>query len=133
MHFLLWLKSLVSSFKEQEDYEGFKLACIVNFGIDTSITEEEFKKEMQQYIDRSVVYMKPLKITSAIKKNVSKQAVPVFKNIRQTQGQHIENVVVPFTDGRKGINVLTNLDKTLATEGEELSNALERNITLGYY
>jgi preprotein translocase subunit SecA len=43
---------------------------------------------------------------------------------------HIENVVVPFSDGRKGINVLANLDKTLETDGEELSNALERNITL---
>jgi preprotein translocase subunit SecA len=37
---------------------------------------------------------------------------------------------VPFTDGRKGINVLTNLDKTIETEGEELVNALERTITL---
>ena len=64
------------------------------------------------------------------KEEVKRQAVPVFKNIRQTQGQHIENVVVPFTDGRKGINVLTNLDKTVSTEGEELCNAMERNITL---
>ncbi|HEY0749852.1 MAG TPA: preprotein translocase subunit SecA, partial [Chitinophagaceae bacterium] len=38
-------EGLISSFKEQEDYEGFKLACIVNFGIDTSIGEEQFKKE----------------------------------------------------------------------------------------
>ena len=42
------------------------------------------------------------------KDELKKQAIPVFKNIRLTQGNHIENVVVPFTDGRKGINVLTN-------------------------
>ena len=35
MHFMLLLKDLVSSFQEQSDYEGFKLAAIVNFGIDT--------------------------------------------------------------------------------------------------
>jgi preprotein translocase subunit SecA len=38
--------------------------------------------------------------------------------------------VVPFTDGRKGINVLTNLDKTVTTDGQELCNAMESNITL---
>ncbi len=59
-----------------------------------------------------------------------KKAVPVFKSIRQSQGHHVENVVVPFTDGRKAINVLTNLDKTLSTQGEELTAALERTITL---
>src|SRR5438128_325238 len=61
---------------------------------------------------------------------VQKDAVPVFKNILQTQGRHIENVVVPFSDGKKVINVLANLQKTLDTEGRELMNAVERQITL---
>jgi len=122
-------ESLVSSFKEQEDYEGFKLACIVNFGIDTSISEEEFKRQPAGTLtDR--LYTEAIEAYNRHKTEVTRQAVPVFQNIRQTQGAHIENVVVPFSDGRKGINVLANLDKTINTNGEELSNALERNITL---
>jgi preprotein translocase subunit SecA len=39
-------------------------------------------------------------------------------------------VIVPFTDGRKGYNVLANLTKTLDTGGVELSQALERSVTL---
>jgi preprotein translocase subunit SecA len=64
------------------------------------------------------------------KENLAKQALPVFKNIRLTQGSHIENVVVPFTDGRKGMQVLANLEKTITSEGRELMSAMERNITL---
>jgi preprotein translocase subunit SecA len=60
-----------------------------------------------------------------------KQALPAFQNIRTTQGNHVENVVVPFTDGKKRINVLAHLQKTLQTEGRELTNAVERQITLG--
>jgi len=122
-------ESLISSFKEQEDFEGFKLACIVNFSLDTKITEEQFKKENagllsdHLYTEASENYLRH-------KEELRKNAVPVFKNIRQSQGSHIENVVVPFTDGRKAINVLTNLDKTLSTHGEELTAALERTITL---
>ena len=61
---------------------------------------------------------------------MEKQSLPVFKNIRATQGAHIENVVVPITDGRKGLNVLTNLDKTISSNGGELGTALEKTITL---
>ena len=64
------------------------------------------------------------------KSDLQRQAVPVFTNIRQQQGSHIENVVVPFTDGKKGLQVLSNLNKTIETNGSELSNALERQITL---
>jgi len=64
------------------------------------------------------------------KDELKKNAVPVFKNIRLHQGNQIENVVVPFSDNRKGINVLTNMQKTIDTNGEEVANALEKTITL---
>ncbi|HNR16325.1 MAG TPA: preprotein translocase subunit SecA [Chitinophagaceae bacterium] len=122
-------EGLVSSFREQEDYEGFKMACIVNFGLDTTISEEEFKKaDLNKLSDH--LYNEATERYNQHKADIQKQAIPVFKNIRLTQGSHIENVVVPFTDGRKGLNVLTNLDKTLSTNGAELANSLEKTITL---
>jgi preprotein translocase subunit SecA len=122
-------ESLVEGFREQEDYEGFKMACIVNFGIDTKIEEEEFKKgDLNGVIDK--LYNEATENYSRHKGDVAKNALPVFKNIRATQGSHIENVVVPFSDGRKALNVLANLDKTIATEGAELAASLEKTITL---
>ncbi len=127
--FSITAEDLVNSNREQDDYEGFKLSCIVNFGIDTRITPEEFKgNDINRLTDH--LYNEAIENYQRHKEEVRRQAVPVFKNIRHSQGQHIENVVVPFTDGKKGINVLTNLDKVLSTDGEELCNAMERNITL---
>ncbi len=122
-------ESLVGGFREQEDYEGFKLGCIVNFGLDTKIDEEEFKRgDLNSVVDK--LYLEATENYTRHKEEVTKQALPVFKNIRLTQGSHIENVIVPFTDGRKGLNVLTNLDKVLSTGPAELGNALEKTITL---
>ena len=122
-------EGLISSFKEQEDYEGFKLACIVNFGIDTSIQEEEFKKDnFNTLADR--LYNESINQYQRHKEDLKKQAVPVFKNIRTTQGAQIENVVVPFTDGRRAVQALANLDNTVKTEGEELVQSLEKTISL---
>ena len=122
-------EGLVSGFREQEDYEGFKLACIVNFGLDTQIDEEEFKRgDLNGLIDK--LYNEATENYSRHKEDLKKQVVPVFKNIRLTQGSHIENVVVPFSDARKGLNVLAPLDKTISSNGEEAVNALEKTITL---
>jgi preprotein translocase subunit SecA len=122
-------ESLVNGFREQEDYEGFKLACIVNFGLDTKIGEDEFKKgEINSVIDK--LYNEATSKYQQHADELKKQSLPVFKNIRATQGAHIENVVVPITDGRKGLNVLTNLDKTISTGGGELGTSLEKTITL---
>lgn len=122
-------EGLVSGFREQEDYEGFKLACIVNFGLDTQVTEEQFKKDnVNDVVD--ILYTEATEKYNRHKNDIKQQSIPVFKNIRQTQGSHIENVVVPFTDGRKGLNVLASLDKTIASEGEELAGSLEKTITL---
>jgi preprotein translocase subunit SecA len=61
---------------------------------------------------------------------MNQQTLPVIKNIRKEQGAHIINVAVPFTDGKKAMQAIANLDKTIETNGAELTNALERNITL---
>ncbi len=122
-------ESLVTSFKEQEDYEGFKLACIVNFGIDTSISSDEFRTtDSGKLTDK--LYAEATQRYNQHTESIAAKAVPVFKDIRTSQGAHIENVVVPFTDGRKGINVLAPLDKTVASSGQSLISNMEKSITL---
>ncbi|MBO9594901.1 MAG: preprotein translocase subunit SecA [Niabella sp.] len=127
--FSIVAESLCTSFKEQEDFEGFKLASIVNFGMDTSINEETFHNtDASKLADQ--LYAEALARYTEHKQLIQKQAVPVFQNIRETQGPHIESVVVPFMDGRKAINVLAPLDKTITTEGRELVSSMEKSITL---
>ena len=128
--FYIVAEGLVNSFRELDDYEGFKLSAIVNFGIDTSISKEEFLKgDIVQITEK--LYSEATQNYEKKMDELRKNAVPVFKNILLTQGRHIENVVVPFSDGKKAINVLANLQKTLDTQGRELMNAVERQITLG--
>lgn len=124
-------ESLVTGFKEQNDFEGFRLEVIVNFGMDTKIPAEEFSKDDEQKLTVRL-YEEAFSNYQNRRQSLMKTSLPVFKNIRQTQGAHIENVVVPFTDGRRGVQALANLDKTVNSNGAELVNALERTITLGF-
>jgi len=127
--FYIVAEGLVNSFREQDDFEGFKLGTIVHFGIDTQITEEEFLKGDVNHLSEKL-YQESTANYERKLDDLRKQAFPVFKNIRLTKGSHIQNVLVPFTDGKKAINVHANLERTLSSEGRELMSAVERQITL---
>ena len=122
-------ENLVSGFTGMNDFEGFRLAAIVNFGIDSTVTADEFSRGDVKKLSEKV-YQEAIAAYQRRKAELSKQALPVFQNVRSTQGSHIENVVVPFTDGRKGLNVLAHLDKTLKSNGQEMISSLEKTITL---
>jgi preprotein translocase subunit SecA len=101
-------EGLIASFKEQNDYEGLKLAAIINFGIDTQITSEELDKGdantlvQELYTEAKTSYLRKCD-------GLRQEAMPVFQNIRSTQGSHIENVFVPFTDSKRGLQVFYKL------------------------
>ncbi len=124
-------EGLVSSFKEQNDHEGFSLAGIVNFGLDTNISAEELSRMSELDLSEKL-YTEAATNYERRKKELMLQSIPVFKNIKLQQGSHIENVIVPFSDGRRSMQALANLNKTLETKGAELVNSLERSITLGF-
>jgi len=61
---------------------------------------------------------------------IADKAAPVVKQLFETQGQTIENIVVPYTDGIKQGQVVVNLKKAHESNGAELMRAFERTITL---
>ncbi len=122
-------EGLVISHKENNDHEGFKLGVIMQFGIETQITETELEKtDVNQLAER--LYLEAIERYTNKKKTIAQQTMEVITNIRKEQGAHIENVAVPFTDGRKAIQAIANLDKYTSSGGMELGSALERSITL---
>ncbi len=122
-------EGIINSFKEINNHAEFKLAVIMNFGMDTTIMPEELENEDLNVLANKLYYEAKDHYNH---KNelMNRQTLPVIKNIRKEQGAHIINVAVPFTDGKKMMQAVANLDKTIQTNGAELSNALERNITL---
>jgi len=57
-------------------------------------------------------------------------AFPVIKQVYEKQGEKFERIAVPFSDGTKTLQVATNLKKAYESEGKELVNDFEKNITL---
>jgi len=61
---------------------------------------------------------------------VAQQAYPVIKDVYETRGQYVENIVVPFSDGIHGIQVAVPLKKAVENHGHEVFKSFEKNVTL---
>ncbi|MFM8587890.1 MAG: preprotein translocase subunit SecA [Bacteroidota bacterium] len=120
---------LINQYAGTADHEGFSLNTIMQLGVNTAINPAELEKGNPQELSEKL-YQEAIQHYQFRKQSIAKQALPIFQNVKLTQGNHITNVFVPFTDGKKTANVLTNLDKTIQTKGLELLSSLEKSITL---
>ena len=123
--------SIISYTQESSDYEGFKFDVITNFGIEPPFSEKEFlEKDISELATK--LYQNAKERYNRKSAYIQERAFPVIKNIYEQQGDKIENIVIPFTDGKRVMKVVAKLSKVYETEGSEALKALERSITLGF-
>jgi len=96
---------------------------------ESPVSEKEFLEQNKEEITEKL-----FKISSKHYKHkselVAESAYPVIKDVYENQSAAYENIVVPFTDGVKTLQVVTNLKKAYETNGRELVKSFEKNITL---
>jgi preprotein translocase subunit SecA len=121
--------SIATEFEEHRDFGEFKLELIRTFQIESPVDEEEFMK-----ISAADLADKIFDHAGNHYRNknnlVAERVFPVISNVHEKQGQTIENIAVPFTDGMRQVQVLVNLKKAFESKGQELIRAFERTITL---
>ena len=119
---------MIEQHKEAGNFNEFKLAVMVQFAVDTAITENDFAKNNSDDLAHQL-YGEVINFYHRKNQAISTEALPVLGNIRRNQ-PNVQDVVIPFTDGRKGFQITCNLNKVLETKGAELITAVEKNISL---
>lgn len=121
--------SIVKQNKVNNDYKNFEFELIRFSSMTSPFSEEEFNKLTEEELTDKLYV-----IVSAHYKNDTERhadsAFPVIKNVFENEGDRYERIVVPFTDGVKTLQVVTNLKEAYESEGKSLVNDFEKNITL---
>jgi preprotein translocase subunit SecA len=123
------IEDVVTEYKEANNYEGFRLEVIRLFSIDTELTAEEFSNtNIPTLVDSTFIEVNNFYKRKA--EAVAQQAYPVLKDVYDTRGQYVENIVVPFSDGIHGLQVSVPLKKAVENKGVEVFKSFEKNVTL---
>ena len=102
------------------------------FSLSSSITEKEFEKESTQKLIAKIYKEAYAHYQDKMSRN-AEEAFPVIKQVHENEGQKFERIAVPFTDGQKTLQVVTNLEKSYETEGKELIKDFEKKYQFSDY
>ena len=121
----------VENAKQNHDFEQFKLDCIKFFGIESVITAEDLKTRKIPEL-ASKLYFEVQRAYDEKSKTVMENTYPIIKQVYTNRGNEFKNIVIPFSDGQKSINIITSLEKSFQTEGKDLIKTFEQSIILAY-
>ncbi|MCO6162697.1 preprotein translocase subunit SecA [Flavobacterium sp. NRK F7] len=120
---------IVQNNKPAGDFKNYEFELIRYFSISAPITAEEFSKLQERDIIGKTYKAVLDHYTDKTERN-TKEAFPVIKNVYENNNGQYERIVVPFTDGIKSLNVVTNLEKAYTSEAKSLVTDFEKNVSL---
>lgn len=122
-------EAIITQNKPEKDFQNFEFELIRFSSMTSPFSEEAFNETSDQELIDSLYET----ITEHYKERIGRNAIlayPVIKNVFENEGDRYERIVVPFTDGVKTLQVVTNLKEAYESEGKSLVTDFEKNITL---
>ncbi|MAE07187.1 MAG: preprotein translocase subunit SecA [Bacteroidetes bacterium] len=121
-------EQISSDYQSTNDFEGFKMEVLRTLAIETPVDEKEFTA-----IDIDELTHKLVKVvySSYVEKRnrLATTTLPVIKDVYENQSQY-ENIAIPFTDGKRQVQIVANLKKSVESNGAEVPIAFEKGFTL---
>ena len=121
-------ESLIEKFHSANDYEGLKLEVLSTMSIDLPFSEEEFRRAKLEVLSNKL-FEKAAEVYANKARIIGEKTLPVIENVHNNT--QYENILIPFTDGKKSMNVVVNIKKAVENGAKEISLAVEKFITLG--
>ena len=128
--FYMVAQFVVQKNKETTNYENFKIDTIIHFGFDclSVINEEMFKKETDETLTETL-FNATIQHYNHKNNYIAQKTIEALKNFYKFN-KNIEQLYIPFTDGKNTIQIMVKLEETIHTKGEMIIQNLEKNVSL---
>jgi preprotein translocase subunit SecA len=124
-----WCDDKIHVAKQADDYEALSLEMALSFALELPFDIDEFKSgKVDELGDQLYHYL--IESYQQRQHKVKEVALPVLKKIQTTEGDKVEFVMIPFSDGIKNFGIPINLKKCIQTDGDALTLEYEKNVCL---
>ncbi len=123
--------SILEKYVQNEDEKQLYSDMIMTF------SDENLVKDLDLNNIESSLEKLALKLTSNVQNNyyqklarIKDEAFPVIKRIFESNDNSFKNILIPFSDGIKTINIVCDLEKSVHDGGESIVKSFEKGIIL---
>jgi preprotein translocase subunit SecA len=120
---------IVNNNKMAGDFKNYEFELIRYFSITSPVSESDFLK-MTEVELTGKTYKATLAYYTEKTERSAREAYPIVKNVFEDKSNQFERIVIPFSDGIKSLEVITDLKRAYETQGKQLVADFEKNITL---
>ena len=120
---------IVENNKTSNNYKDYEFDIIRYFSLSSEYSANDFEITNSEEII-SKTYKSAYKHYNSKMVISTEKVFPVIKNVYENPANNFERIVVPFTDGKKTLNVVSDLKNAYESKGETLINDFEKNISL---
>ncbi len=121
---------LATQFEQSRDFEAFRIEVMKHLAVEPqNITADEFAKgDLTKIGDKLYHDVKDLytRKMNALREHM----LPTLNQIWQENGERVDNIVIPFTDGLRGIQLYVNLKEAVEKNATPVTQTLEKSMTL---
>jgi preprotein translocase subunit SecA len=116
-------------YEHDRNYDAFKMDAIQHLAIEPTVTAEEFEKGNLSIVGDNL-YQQAKDVYNRKFASLREHMLPTLTQIHAENGDRVQDIVIPFTDGIRGMQIYSNLQEAVAQEAKPVTDALEKNITL---
>ncbi|MBN9481830.1 MAG: preprotein translocase subunit SecA [Bacteroidetes bacterium 43-93] len=121
---------LAGQFEDNRDFEAFRIEVMKHMAMEpANITADEFKTINTTQLGEQL-YDQAKDLYHRKWTAVCEQMIGPLTQILEQNGDRVENIVIPFTDGIRGMQVYANLKESVAEQAKPVVQSLEKGITL---
>ncbi len=112
------------------DFDAFKMEVMKHLAMEVDMNPDDLTKSDANAIGDQLYHQ----VKDFYNRKLSamrEQMTPTLQQILTDNGGRIDNIVIPFTDGVRGMQVYVDLKEAVEQQAQPVIQALEKNITLG--
>jgi preprotein translocase subunit SecA len=122
-------ENIVTEYHSTRDYDGFTLECIKNFGVESPVDEKTFNSEREDEVTEKLFQTAQKQYALKVEA-ICETVFPTVRDVYTNPNNQYENIVTPFTDGVRGLQIMANLKKAYDSKGREMMLAFEKTVVL---
>ena len=121
--------NIVNQNHEVKDFDTYKQDVMRVLTINSPVNEEEFNsKDENEILDAT--YNNCINNYKTKSSNITSTVLPQINDIFKNQSATYKNIVIPFTDGKKTLQVTADLEQSVNSEGGNIATEIEKGVTL---
>ena len=125
---IIWDR-VVNIIENSGDYQGVKEEFLHILSMEVPFSSDEYLNQPREVLTENA-FQAAIGNFNRRTERIQTVALPIIKQVYETQGQIYERIMVPLTDGRKMFNIPCNLKEAYESDCKSIVKEFEKSILL---